>query len=518
MAPITWQNYPTVTTPINAANLNLLAQKSTLVVNVKDPTYGATGDGTTDDTAAITAAITAAGTGTVFFPKGTYLVTAATDGISVPDGVSLVGEGAKSVIKAANSPGTNKSLLGVANAATVEVADLTLQGPTTWGGVGNGVTGIYSAASGFPTQIRCRGVRLIALTYAIRLVGVTRLLISDCELDGQGIGSAQTTCTGIHIADDTGGSFVSVRGSQFRGFGATDGLSHAFYPYHSVSFAVENCQFDQVQPGDILTPHNGAVPSNVPSGVVMGCRFTHTSTAYPGVRTQQYGKTRVIGNHFDVNQSIYMQGDCIIDNNSFVNVASAGSNVCIHELSTAAALYATISNNRFTNNNNYDIGPEIAAGSTFIITGNDFASGSNNGHVVSLAGTSPTIIAVGNNFRGQTANCDALEMNGSGSLYAAGNTFTNIRDAIRLNTGSTVTRVGAVGNHFNQGGASFDFVAAPTNVFTDGNYGTTRSTHRPPPSLCRRAASSSPSRARPRSHRSRLRGRAASWRCSSPAR
>jgi hypothetical protein len=39
MAPITWQNYPTVTTPINAANLNLLAQKSTLVVNVKDPTY-----------------------------------------------------------------------------------------------------------------------------------------------------------------------------------------------------------------------------------------------------------------------------------------------------------------------------------------------------------------------------------------------------------------------------------------------------------------------------------------------
>lgn len=45
-------------------------------INVKDPTYGATGDGVTDDTTAITAALAAAGGAIVFFPPGNYLVSA----------------------------------------------------------------------------------------------------------------------------------------------------------------------------------------------------------------------------------------------------------------------------------------------------------------------------------------------------------------------------------------------------------------------------------------------------------
>lgn len=43
------------------------------VVSVKDPTYGATGDGTTDDSTAVIAALAAVSTGGVlFFPKGSY--------------------------------------------------------------------------------------------------------------------------------------------------------------------------------------------------------------------------------------------------------------------------------------------------------------------------------------------------------------------------------------------------------------------------------------------------------------
>lgn len=53
-------------------------------VNVKDPAYGATGDGSTDDTAAITAAIVAcSGGGIVFFPAGTYKVTSTVDIVSI---------------------------------------------------------------------------------------------------------------------------------------------------------------------------------------------------------------------------------------------------------------------------------------------------------------------------------------------------------------------------------------------------------------------------------------------------
>lgn len=60
-------------------------------INVKD--YGAFGDGVTDDTAAIAAALAAlpVGGGTVYFPPGTYVITAP---IAIPrSGTRLVGDG-----------------------------------------------------------------------------------------------------------------------------------------------------------------------------------------------------------------------------------------------------------------------------------------------------------------------------------------------------------------------------------------------------------------------------------------
>lgn len=63
-----------------------------VLLNVKNATYDAAGDGTTDDTAAINAAITAAAItgGIVFFPAGTYRTTAA---ISWKENVCLLGAG-----------------------------------------------------------------------------------------------------------------------------------------------------------------------------------------------------------------------------------------------------------------------------------------------------------------------------------------------------------------------------------------------------------------------------------------
>jgi len=61
--------------------------------NVKDVTYGATGDGVTNDYTAINsacAAASAAGGGTVYFPKGTYLMNTR---LVVPANVNLLGEG-----------------------------------------------------------------------------------------------------------------------------------------------------------------------------------------------------------------------------------------------------------------------------------------------------------------------------------------------------------------------------------------------------------------------------------------
>ena len=76
----------------------LVGPIASVVFNVKD--YEAVGDGTTDDTDAVQAAITAcivAGGGTVYFPPGTYLLTA-TLSIPAPDvnskNVNLLGAGA----------------------------------------------------------------------------------------------------------------------------------------------------------------------------------------------------------------------------------------------------------------------------------------------------------------------------------------------------------------------------------------------------------------------------------------
>jgi hypothetical protein len=83
--------------------------------NVKDPAYGATGDGVADDTAEINAAIdaaNAAGGGIVFIPRGTFLVT----GVTLKSNVEIVGSGYGSVIKLKNA--TNAGVINFAAAAT----------------------------------------------------------------------------------------------------------------------------------------------------------------------------------------------------------------------------------------------------------------------------------------------------------------------------------------------------------------------------------------------------------------
>jgi hypothetical protein len=90
-----------------------LAQRAGDVANVKD--FGAKGDGSTDDTAAIQAAVAAAvaaGGGRVFFPRGTYLISAPIT--CSTSGVSFEGQGIDcSTVKASASfAGTSMFILG----------------------------------------------------------------------------------------------------------------------------------------------------------------------------------------------------------------------------------------------------------------------------------------------------------------------------------------------------------------------------------------------------------------------
>lgn len=92
---------------------NWMGEFSAMWFNVKDPAFGAKGDGTTDDQSAITAAIAAAnavGGGIVFFPPGTYRITTS---INVTFGVSLLGSGPEaSIITMDSASNSTLEILG----------------------------------------------------------------------------------------------------------------------------------------------------------------------------------------------------------------------------------------------------------------------------------------------------------------------------------------------------------------------------------------------------------------------
>lgn len=110
-------------------------------INVKDPTYGAKGDGSTDDTTAIQNALTAATTGnTVFIPFTTSFYKL-TNTLTVPDGVSVIGAGYNSVLQ---QTARNKNVFSLGN--NCKITNLRMKGDgvnsngtATWG-FNNGVS------------------------------------------------------------------------------------------------------------------------------------------------------------------------------------------------------------------------------------------------------------------------------------------------------------------------------------------------------------------------------------------
>lgn len=87
-------------------------RKSAETVSVKDPAYGAIGDGSTDDTVAIQAAITAvraSGGGVLHFPAGTYKITST---LTTCDSVYFTGEGAGRWYQPTETPATKIAWYG----------------------------------------------------------------------------------------------------------------------------------------------------------------------------------------------------------------------------------------------------------------------------------------------------------------------------------------------------------------------------------------------------------------------
>lgn len=108
------------------------------VIDVTGPLYGAAGDGTTDDTTAIQDAIDAvcaAGGGVVYFPAGTYLISATLTVIC--DGVALLGDGPAAAVILADPSMATGNMVEITSADYCAIRELGLTSAAQkTGGVG----------------------------------------------------------------------------------------------------------------------------------------------------------------------------------------------------------------------------------------------------------------------------------------------------------------------------------------------------------------------------------------------
>lgn len=178
---IKWRNFA------NSADLSLGVSSSNQltfagaavgnILNVK--TYGALGDGTTNDTAAIQAALTALSSGgSLFFPAGTYIISASL----VPNnGTEMLGEGGGSTVIATAIGSVINAAVGhgfiqATDLQNFKIRGIKFNGRGTW--TASSFTNPYGGGSsvGFTND-----------DYAIRInysSGVKNIEISDCEFTG----------------------------------------------------------------------------------------------------------------------------------------------------------------------------------------------------------------------------------------------------------------------------------------------------------------------------------------------
>lgn len=143
MAVVKISDLPSATLPLAGTEVTPIVQSgvtrkvavsafiNTDATNVKS--FGAVGDGITDDTTAINAAITAAGTNScVFFPSGTYLVTATLQMLS---GQCFYGEGGSVTALSTIKKGATCDLINMVGACSIKDLQLDCVG-TSYGGRG----------------------------------------------------------------------------------------------------------------------------------------------------------------------------------------------------------------------------------------------------------------------------------------------------------------------------------------------------------------------------------------------
>jgi len=256
---------------LNSTNLNARFPSS-LAFNVKDAAYGAVGDGATDDISAIQTACTAASTaggGTVFVPKGTYLLgpsdgsapaSAGDYSIKLDDNVTLWLDDAAVLVRRFAS--TDKENATIRNDDMVNGnTNVVVRGGKieTQAVANTGMHICFSAVSG----------GRIESVWAVDAESAWNVYLRDCT-DISVIGlrvteSDETTEDGLHIG---GGSRIVVTGCDIRAGDDAIGIvqESSFATTDTTDVVIANCHLESATASalkldckDNMTPSNRAI-------------------------------------------------------------------------------------------------------------------------------------------------------------------------------------------------------------------------------------------------------------------
>ncbi len=205
-----------------------LAGFSGMFTNVKDPQFGATGDGVTDDTTAILAATTAAAGGIVFFPPGTYkMTTLSLSGANI----NWLGSGAGASIIS----GTTDSIL-------ISLTDNTDTAWKNFTSLGFGSSGTYGELFSLENNQNvsfknCAFDASLCTNNAVEIAaqaGLSYFYFTDCDFI---LGASLTR--GIRNRAATGNRSINVHGCTFS---VPSGFTGSII--QGAEFNVTNCTFD----------------------------------------------------------------------------------------------------------------------------------------------------------------------------------------------------------------------------------------------------------------------------------
>jgi parallel beta-helix repeat protein len=151
-----------------------------VMINVKDPTYGAEGDDSTIDTAAINAAITAlpATGGIIYFPAGTYLLDGILDHNNKP--VTFQGAGiGQTILKTTTADGCFDIDLDTIY-KHVAIQDMSIH--TTFAGAGDAINILWSTATSNYSNVTIKNVEIAPTVAASATAYFTNgIVLSDAK-------------------------------------------------------------------------------------------------------------------------------------------------------------------------------------------------------------------------------------------------------------------------------------------------------------------------------------------------